>query len=187
MRKLKKLLMLAVIPTTILFNASFAFADTTTDKLQLMFDQVKNNPEFQNGQLYVDVKFITQSGLVLQWDSVTGSFVIGSGSTTIPTTPTTPIVNEPVVNNPVVNNPTEQTTQINILKDSIEYNGGTYYTVRDMIVKHNMSMNDISINLNQNKLVFIKTNKSLNINDKTNIIIKNGIPYIKESAFINCK
>jgi len=182
MKKLKKLFMLAVIPTTILFNASFAFANTTTDKLQLMFDQVKNNPEFQNGQLYVDVKFITQSGLVLQWDSVTGSFVIGSGSTTIPTTPTTPIVNEPVVNNP-----TEQTTQINILKDSIEYNGGTYYTVRDMIVKYNMSMNDISINLSQNKLVFIKTNKSLNINDKTNIIIKNGIPYIKESTFINCK
>jgi len=188
MKKLKKLLMLAVVPTTILFNASFAFADTTLpsiDKLQLMFDQLKTNPEFQDGQLYVDAKFITKSGLVLEWNSATGSFVVGSGGGTVsdsivvtpPTTPT-PIVNPTIPEESIV----EQ-----ISKDSIEYNGNIYYTIRDMIIKYNMSMNDINFNLGQNKLVFIKTNKSLDINDKTNIIIKNGIPYIKESAFINCK
>jgi len=179
MKKLKQLI-IAGVTATIMLSSSVAFANTTTDKLQLMFDQLKTNPEFQNGQLYINAKFITKSGLVLSWDSETGSFVFGDSDESGIITPpaTTPIVNPTLPEEPI-------TKQIS--KDYIEYNGNIYYTVRDMIIKYNMSMNDVSFNSEHNTLVFKKTNKSLVINDKTNTIIKNGIPYIKESAFINCK
>jgi len=118
---------------------------------------------------------------VLEWNSETNSFVFGGGGT----------VSDPVVVTPPATTPTlivdEQTTDINLLKNTVEYNGNTYYKIRDLIIKYDMSMNDIKFNSGQNTIVFTKTNKSLNLNDKSNIILKNGIIYIKESTFINCK
>ena len=132
MKKLKKLLILAIVPTTILFNASFAFANTT-DKLQLMFDQLKTNPEFQDGQLYINAKFITKSGLILQWNSETSSFVVGSGDENT-TPPTTPIVN-PVPAQPIINSSDNVTQTTYKGLKSIIVNGITYFDRSDYETK----------------------------------------------------
>ena len=172
--KIKKLLILAIIPTTILFNASFAFADTTMDKLQLMFDQVKNNPEFQDGQLYINAKFITKSGLVLQWNSETGSFVVGGGDDNIIPPTTTPIVDEPVINptepiqNIIIDNNKEVTeTTFNGL-NAIIVDGETYFSAGSY--KYNIRLknnnNDILWDLNSNPRKHI-----IHIEEKQDIII----------------
>jgi len=195
MRKLKKLLMLAIIPTTILFNTSFAFADTTTtlpsiNNLQLMFDQLKTNPEFQNGQLYVSAKFVTKSGLMLQWNSETGSFVVGGSSGAsdpIVITPSaTPIIN-PVPAQPItVNSDGIAKTSYKGL-NAIIVDGETYFKGRDYYAQYR-EIGDIY----SPSYIYDKSSNSLKYQDrtgKTTIITNdvNAINLYMETVWINSK
>ena len=195
MKKLKKVFMLAVIPTTILFNASFAFADTTTtlpsiNNLQLMFDQLKTNPEFQNGQLYISAKFVTKSGLMLQWDSETGSFVVGSSGGTVSnpvvvTPPTTTPITLPITNpesTPIDINNEEDTTYNNIfikkddlkpiLKRDFKTKGGLEITVKNYKICLIYNGKQIFLENNEkyydvyNNISYYSYNKLLNLFNK---------------------
>jgi len=175
MKKLKKLFMLAIIPTTILFNASFAFADTnlpSINNLQLMFDQLKTNPEFQNGQLYINAKFVTQSGLILEWNSETGNFVVGSGvsgNITPPTTtPTTPIVNPILPEEPIVNVGNVTKTYV---RENIEF-----IEVNNIVFARCSNLND--------KYPGIFNGKGMRI-DNINYIAYKDRTYVKYDYFLN--
>jgi len=175
MKKLKKLIMLTVVPATILFNASFAFANTnlpSIDKLQLMFDQLKTNPEFQNGQLYINAKFVTQSGLIFQWDSETGNFIFGdsdgSGSGVITPPATTPIVNPTLPEEPIVN--VDNVTQTYI-KDNVKF-----IEVNNIIFANCSNLN--------NKYPGIFNGTGMKI-DNINYIAHKDRTYVKYDYFLN--
>jgi hypothetical protein len=180
--KLKHLLIGLGIGVGVFVNSSAVFADTTIDKLELIFNQLKSNPEFQNGQLYLNAKFVTQSGLVLEWDSATGKFVIGQNDNTpisnpIPQQPTqTPTSNiSPPTQSPISNNNDGFIiTTFNNLK-AIQIDNNIYFSVSDYV---NKSKCNISWDKSNMYLAGVAIPKN-----KDNIIIYRGITYINSKYY----
>ena len=189
MKKLKQFIITGVT-ATIMLSSSVAFASTTTDKLELMFNQIRNNTEFQDGQLFINAKFVTKSGLILKWDSETDSFVFGSDSgvsdhfVITPPANTTPIT-LPITNpesTPVDINNEEDTAYNNIfikkddlkpiLKRDFKTKGGLEITVKNYKICLIYNGKQIFLENNEkyydvyNNISYYSYNKLLNLFNK---------------------
>ena len=189
MKKLKQFIITGVT-ATIMLSSSVAFASTTTDKLELMFNQIRNNTEFQDGQLFINAKFVTKSGLILKWDSETDSFVFGSDSgvsdhfVITPPANTTPIT-LPITNpesTPIDINNEEDTTYNNIfikkddlkpiLKRDFKTKGGLEITVKNYKICLIYNGKQIFLENNEkyydayNNISYYSYNKLLNLFNK---------------------
>jgi len=192
MKKLKQLIIVGAT-AIILLSSSVTFANTTTDKLELMFNQIRNNPEFQDGQLFINAKFVTKSGLILQWDSQTGSFIFSDrsekGVVMPPATVPTPIVNPTLPENPIVidNNGVTQTTYNKL--NAIIVDGETYFSDRDYSefitwskprigkMSYDNKTNSITINIYNKNTVTIPIKETIKYKNDNYIPIKYYVGY----------